>query len=78
MPLRICEYIFISRGNKICQDKIRQARPASELAREGAWAPVEEAWLLDAEHRRDLAGVSEGALAGAGGSAGLLTLNRNR
>ena len=53
-----------------------QTGPAAmELAREGAWAPVEEVWLLDAELRRDLAGVSEEAV--AGDSAGLLTLNLN-
>ena len=35
-------------------------------AREGAWAPVAEVWLLDEDSGRDLAETSEEAVAFAG------------
>jgi len=42
------------------------ARAGTDPAREGAWAPAAEVWLLREDYRMDLAGVSAGVSAVAG------------
>ena len=43
---------------KKCLDLIRLARPGMDLAREGAWVPVEEVWHTGEDSSQDMEEVS--------------------